>query len=208
MAVCPFCRQYIQIDTAVYKQIIANRDTDALKSVLHGRANRIKCPLCGEEFYYEHNFCILNTDKNYAIASVPNMQNPLPNVKTALFNILGKRNFRLRYVHEFIYVTEKARIFEFDLDDRVLEIIKYNYIAKPQNLRTNAKIILVNTTGTALEFAVYDELDKPTAHHCVAIDTYFKTSTKLNKELIDLPILSWKKIDLNWAEQYTKENLK
>lgn len=208
MAVCPFCRQYIKTDTKIYRQITANCDTDALKSVLNGRANTINCPFCNETFYYEHNFFILNANKNYAIASVPNIHESLSNIKTTLLKILNKQNFRLRYVHEFIYVIEKARIFEFDLDDRVLEIIKYNYIVKPKELSTNAKIILSNTTNSNLEFTVYDELDKPVTQHYVALDSYFETSKLLEKELITSPITSWKKVDLNWAEKYTKENLK
>ncbi len=208
MAVCPFCRQYIKTDIGIYRQIIANRDTDALKSVLNGKANTIKCPFCNETFYYEHNFLILNSNKNYAIASVPNIRESLDNIKTSLFNILNKQDFKLRLVHEFIYVIEKARIFEFDLDDRVLEIIKYNYIVKPKELGTNAKIILSNTTNSNLEFTMYDELDKPVTHHYVALDSYYKTSTLIKKELITSPTTSWKKIDLNWSEQYTKENLK
>lgn len=208
MAVCPFCRQYIKTDAGIYRQITANLDTDALKSVLNGKANTINCPFCSETFYYEHNFFILNANKNYAIASVPNIHNSLDNIKTSLLKILNKQDFKLRLVHEFIYVIEKARIFEFDLDDRVLEIIKYNYIVKPKELSTNAKIILSNTTNNNLEFTLYDELDKPVTHHYVALDSYYKTSTLIEKELITSPLTRWKKIDLNWAEQYTKENLK
>ncbi len=208
MAVCPFCRQYIKKDAGIYRQITANRDTDALKSVLNGKANTIKCPFCNETFYYEHNFFIINTDKNYAIASVTNIRETLADVKPSLLKILNKQDFKLRLVHEFIYVIEKARVFEFDLDDRVLEIIKYNYIVKPKELGTNAKIILSNTTNNNLEFTVYDEFDKPIIYYYVALDSYYKTSTLMEKELITSPITSWKTIDLNWAEQYTKENLK
>lgn len=207
-AVCPFCRKYIHVDTPVYKSIIAHRDTEALKSILRQTANRIKCSLCGEEFYYEHNCGIINTDKNYAIAALPNMQKPLPEIKTALFKILGKQNFRLRYVHEFIYLTEKARIFEFDLDDRVLEIIKYKYIAETRGLGTDAKIILINTNSNALIFGIYDDCDKLLTTHCVGIDSYAAISASLDKELADDALLNWKKIDLNWAKEYTKENIK
>ncbi len=208
MAVCPFCRQYIETDAPIYRQIISNHDKDALKSMLAGKVNRIKCHECGEEFYYEHKFQIINAFKNYSIISVPNGFEPVEEIKTALFNILNKNDFRLRYVNEFIYASEKTRIFEYDLDDRVLEIIKYKYVASPKGLGTNAKIILSNTTANALEFAVCDEFDKPVAHHCVAIDSYFNTSRMLDKEIISSPTLDWKRIDLNWAEKYVKENCK
>ncbi len=207
-AVCPFCRQQISITEKIIKHINITHDKSSLKSILSCHANRVKCNECGEEFYYEHNCSVINSDKNYAIASLPMMLNPLPDEKTSLFRILKKRDFRLRYVHEFICLSEKVRIFEFGLDDRVLEIIKYNYVASPKGLGADAKIILTGVDGNALIFTVYDDYDRPLATHRVSIDAYASTRAQFDKELIDGPTLTWRKIDLNWAEQYTKENKK
>lgn len=207
-AVCPFCRKHISITEKVLKHMNVTHDRDTLEIILSCHANRVKCSECGEEFYYEHNCGVINSDKNYAVASLPMMLNPLSDEKTALFRILRKGDFRLRYVHEFIYLSEKVRIFEFDLDDRVLEVIKYNYVAAPKGLGADAKIILTGVDGNALIFTVYDDYDRHLATHRVGIDAYANTCAQFDKESINAPTLTWRKIDLNWAEQYIKEKKK
>lgn len=139
-------------------------------------------------------------NKNYVVASLPLQKHPLPDEKSGIFRILNKGDFRLRYVNEFIYMSEKVRIFEFDLDDRALEVIKYNYVAVPMGLSTDAKIILTGTDGNALIFTIYDEYDKPKASHRVGIDAYARACAEIGKEIIDSPIISWQKIDINWAK--------
>lgn len=189
----------------ILKLINLTKRRDLLTDVLTQSINYIVCPKCGEGFYYEHNCCAINAEKNYAVASLPMINSALPKEKTALFRILNKNNFRLRFVKEFIFLTEKVRIFEFDLDDRALEVIKYTYLAKPMGLGTDAKIILTNTDGNALIFTVFDDYDKTVSTHRVGLDAYAHTALRMEKETIAAPTMEWQKIDLKWAEQYTKE---
>ena len=73
-------------------------------------------------------------------------------------------------------------------------------------LGTDAKIILTGVDGNALIFTIYNDYDKPLSTHRVGIDAYSHLSERFEKELIDAPCMNWSKIDLNWAQRYTKTN--
>ena len=204
-AMCPFCREFITGKARIMQYINLTGNRELLSELLRKGINYMVCPKCGEEFYYEQNCLVLNSEKNYAVASTPSPIK-LNDEKSALYHILKKSDFRMRYVDEFIYLTEKIRIFEFNLDDRALEIVKYNYMVKPMNLGTDAKIILTGADGNALIFTVFDHNDKPLSTHRVVNDAYKHTVHKLEKELVSESMIHWRKINLSWAEQYIKEN--
>ncbi len=172
-----------------------------LKDLLLKQINFIHCPDCGEEFYYEHDCMALNSDKAYAVASLPFRKELNPGSRGGIFHILGKSGFRFRYVNEFIFLTEKVRIFEFDLDDRVLEVIKYKYIALPMKLGEKAKIILTAADVNSLTFTAFDDFDREISTHRVSSSAYFSESAKLQKEETDGIRTQWKKIDLKWAKE-------
>ena len=107
---------------------------------------------------------------------------------------------------EFIFLTEKVRLFENGLDDRVIELIKYNHIVLPKGLDTKAKIILTGTDDDAMVFTIYDKDDFPIASHRVSKNTYHTYSKDMQEEKLSENSELWKEIDLNWAEEYTKES--
>ena len=206
-AVCPFCRRVTPTSAKILKgvQII---NSDFLPDILSNNINYTKCAHCGEKFFYECTCGAINSDKKYAIVSMPMETDFICKEKSAFLNIIGYNNFKLRLVREFIYLQEKVHIFEFDLDDRVLEIIKYNYVAIPKGLSTSAKVILTGTEHNALIFTVFDDYDKPLAYHRVNLDAYYKTAKDIENEVIESSILKWHTINLKWAEQYVKEKRK
>lgn len=200
MAVCPFCRKFITVNNKILKFINASTDQDSLKDILSGKANLVLCPQCKEKFYYEHCCGVLNVNKKYAVICIPDGNlDVLQNEKSAIYKILGIADFKLRYVNEFLNLIEKVRIFEYDLDDRVFEIIKYKYVPL-LNTDVHFKIILSNTDQSSMEFTVFDGLDKPVVSHHVGIDAYYKEYISLEKENIAESKIQWLKIDSAWAK--------
>ena len=163
---------------------------------------------CKEKFFYECTCGVINTEKQYAIVSIPVKTDFILREKSAFLNMTGHNGFKLRRVSEFIHLQEKIHIFQFDLDDRVLEIIKYKYVVIPKGLGTKAKIILTGTDQGALVFTVFDDYDKPLAHHRVNLDAYYEIAKEVESEVIKTSYLQWKNINLKWAEQYIKEKRK
>lgn len=107
---------------------------------------------------------------------------------------------RLRLVKEFICLIEKVRIFEFDLDDRVLETVKYKYIKSPYKINDNKKIILDGADENVMVFGIYDELDRKMCEHKTSLDAYRKEYKNFGGEIISGSITQWKEIDTRWAE--------
>ena len=208
MAVCPFCRKHIPTSINIAKSINADTDTDTLKKVLIGKANFITCPQCSENFYYEHTCGIFSADKKYAVVCLAGAdESILPKEKSAIFKILKMDDFKLRYVNEFIQLIEKARILESDLDDRVLEIIKYKYIVLPKNLDTKAKVILTNVNSASMIFTIFDDYDKPLLTHPVNLEVYSKENN-LQKETLHGCFNQWNRIDTLWASlTHSKDGL-
>ncbi len=202
MAVCPFCKKITTVTGRILKDI-AVIDGDEMLAELLTNTNRVECSRCGSEFFYEYSCAVISTGKCYAVAELP-VVSSFPDGKASLFKILGT-GCRLRYVQEFIYLCEKARIFEFDLDDRVMEVIKYKYLAKPMGLGTDAKIILTGADSNALIFTVYDDNDRQLAVHRVSAAAYGRTCAELGDKLTGAHSAEWLKIDLKWAEKFTKE---
>lgn len=202
-AVCPHCKSFIDSVQVLSPAINAKEDPLILKRILSGEANRITCPRCGERFYFEQGCLVFNFDKSYAVACNGHDLQP-PREKSAILRILGKPHIRLRFVKEFMHLIEKVRIFEFDLDDRVLETVKYKYLKVPHNIDDNAKIILDGADGMAMVFGIYDEADRKLCEHRVSIDAYRREYKRFGKETTDSYILQWKKIDINWANTHSK----
>lgn len=205
-AVCPFCRRFTKTTSKIARDCILKSEED-FQNILANKINYTKCSNCGESFYYECNCYVVNSKKNYAIALSPMGELSLKREKSVLFNIIKKNDFKLRVVKEFIYLAEKVRIFEFHLDDRVMEIVKYKYVASPHKLDTKSKIILTGADDKSLEFTVFDDYDKVVAKHRISAEAYKKIAQGFTKEIIDSPTLIWKAINLEWAKKYTKENL-
>ena len=166
-------------------------------------ANKITCGNCGRKFYYESDCLIRNHKKNYAIITAPSLTAPEP-AKAAIFDILNMGCFKLRLVREFIFLSEKTRIFEAELDDRVIEVIKYTYISVPNKLGTDAKIILNGVDDGHFVFTLYDENDIPITTYRTSIETYWEMHKQLPPESVDRPFRDWSEINLKWAQKHTE----
>ena len=206
IAMCPFCRSYIESTTHNSANIHSEYSTDDVAKILQNRENRIICDTCGKVFYHEHNCRIICAEKNYAIISLPRHTDSAPVTKTALYRLLKKDFFRFRIVREFIQFEEKVRIFENELDDRVIELIKYNCVPDAKGLGKGEKIILTDIDGNAMTFTRYDGYDTPLSSHKVSTDAYHTYRKGVKKEILTGTNVQWMEINLNWAEKYTKEN--
>ncbi|MBR2476923.1 MAG: hypothetical protein IKB50_02175 [Clostridia bacterium] len=204
IAICPFCRNYIKADPVTKANTHSVYSADDVSKILKNTENKITCDRCGKEFYHEHCCRIVNAGKGYVILSLPQISDNPPTVKAALYQLLRKENFRFRYVREFLLLTEKVRIFEHGLDDRVIELIKYNCVPDSGD----NKIILTGIDENSMTFTVYDGYDTPLSSHRVNKDAYHTYRKELKDEIITNTTVQWMEINLRWAEKYTKENLK
>lgn len=208
IAMCPFCRNYIPSNPQNVANINSQYCADDVPKILKNTENKIVCDKCGKEFYHEHGCRIINVAKNYVIMSLPVCSDNPPTIKSALYNILKKENFRFRVVREFINFSEKVRIFEYGLDDRVIELIKYNCVPYAKRIGENEKIILTGLDGNAMTFTVYDGYDIPLSAHKVSTEAYHTYRKGLKDEILRNTTVQWMEINHHWAEKYTKENLK
>lgn len=201
-AVCPFCKKFIRTDIKILKCVNAATESDSLKKLLSGKANLIRCGECGKSFYYEHLCVVYNTYKKYAVFCLAGGDtSALPTEKSAFYSIFNMPDFKFRFVEEFINLIEKVKIFEYNLDDRVFEMIKYKHICLPKKMNEKSKIILTNTRDDVMEFTVFDDFDLPVSVHRAGIDTYYKESSLLKKEVNPGSRINWVNIDFNWARE-------
>ncbi len=205
-AFCPLCKVYIDSVSISPRVISAKENISVFRKVLAGEANLITCPHCKEKFYFEQGCVVFNFDKGYAVASIGQDIKP-PREKNAIFDILGKPYIRLRIVREFICLIEKVRIFEFDLDDRALETVKYKYVKSTSGTEDNTKIILDSADGNGMIFGIYDEYDRKIREQRVPFEAYRGEYKRFEKETADAFITEWKEIDINWAKAQNQEDV-
>lgn len=208
IAMCPFCRSYNELDSKTAENINSVYGTDDINRILKSTENIVTCDKCGKPYYYEQDCIATNIKKDYAIISLPHHNDSVPVIKTALYKILGKDKFRFRCVREFIILKEKSRIFEHGLDDRIIELIKYNHVPSAKTLGKYDKIVLTNIDESTMTFTVYDGYDTPLSSHKVSNDAYYTYYKEMKDEILKENTVQWPEINLHWAEKYTKENIR
>lgn len=150
---CPYCGE--KFETEIYETIDANQDEDLRDRCVSGDLFRVSCPHCKKEYMIQ--FPLLYTDQNHKFVLWLGEQEVGDTLKQ-ITAPLNQKGYRLRRTPTLAEFSEKIQIFEDGVDDRIVELAKYdsfieavdNKKAKPEDItsieycRTENEVMKIN----------------------------------------------------------------
>lgn len=120
---CPHCGE--KIDFVYWESINVTLNPDMKERVLNGEAFRCECPHCNQSFGVEYPTLYHDMDKHFMIHCNPMlMHEETRQMMRTLLQLEMLPDYRQRFTLEQNEMKEKILIFENDLDDRIIEIMK------------------------------------------------------------------------------------
>lgn len=199
---CPKCGHNFEknLPTAIFA------DKPERDEILEGKFGEITCPECGGAFILNYRFAYTDEVNSFMIVNDPEFVDKKARLafSTSLGLIgLDRKNelykHKVRITYDYPTLKEKILIFEKDLDDRVIELMKYflihsdDFAYKPDQIKSfyygeNDKFYLETAlnVGVSLDFSqtLYDTI----------VDNYGQI---IKKDINHL-------IDRSWAEEFLR----
>ena len=161
---CPNCAYDVEADITTVLRV----NDQALDALFQGELNRVICPQCSQEFLYESALVFKSEEQDYFIYYNPDIA-PLgwkeadKQMKIALDSSLAELDpedrpeCRLTLTrNEFI---EKIALHISNLDDRLIEYLKFHIFSQEEDLNPNVHHLLYDFSRSdhhMIEFSVID----------------------------------------------------
>ncbi len=119
---CPYCGREIEVE--IYDSITADEDADLRDRCVSGDLFRVSCPHCKREFMLQYPLVYI--DKAHRFVLFLCEEDRIPGVVKNLASTLAKAGYKMRRTPTLIEFAEKIQIFEDGVDDRLVELAKYD----------------------------------------------------------------------------------
>jgi len=198
-ASCPKCA--VQTSFAPVT-VLTDLQTDDLKSLFSGRLNTVHCDACETDFLYETPILYRDDDGSWMVYYLPptiveRLDDAVIHVEEIYDMVFSECSNEerpgCRLVTKRNALIEKIAIHQRQLDDRIVEYIKYQLYQNSDDLDPIRHELLFdfgNTTETEFIFLAYDrDTGKPTYSMAFPVEdyenlsTYFLSSEKMQNEL-------------------------
>ncbi|MBR2675414.1 MAG: CpXC domain-containing protein [Solobacterium sp.] len=140
---CPYCGKNYEIE--IYDSVTADEDTDLRDRCLSGDLFRSTCPRCKHDFLVQYPLVYIDRDHRFVIWLNENA--PSEDLMRSIASPLVPQGYTLRRTPTLKEFAEKIQILEDGVDDRVVEVAKYDSLIEYlDNKKGNAEDI------TAIEY--------------------------------------------------------
>ena len=204
---CPKCGQLG--DVTVWNSITV-RDSEDLKSdLLAGKVNIFRCPSCGQTGLMPAPLLYNDEDKRLMISF-----SPCSDSKTAqkLYNEICRSSkesgemeklegYNLRFVTDYNELLEKILIFDNDLNDKAIEVIKLMIIMQEPDKADNRKCRFGKTDGENMEFMIQDFKENQVYTSSVPQETYNTVWTSLRNSGVKEYSFGWETVNSAYASK-------
>ena len=213
---CNQCNEVMEYD--VFDSVNVTLNPILKDKVINDELFVLTCPKCGKMFYLSYPFIYNDMDVHYMIRYTNNENvdklkgefNTFVNtINSELKSNFKELSYKYRIVNEYERLKEKVRIFDRDLDDRIIELYKYEFIVNGYDKELNNldDIIFVNVDGSAE--CVFVLFEKDVIDNVRAISFDEMEYTRLEKEYEGvINQFNDFEIDLLWAQKvYNSVNI-
>lgn len=122
---CPRCGK--ESETLLWQSINVSLDNSLREQLFSGKLNKFVCKDCGHQCYVEHDLLYHDMKKEFMVwlrFSDSNGEILMDTKPLEVFASISK-SYKLRFVTTWLHLLEKISIFDADLDDRAIEIVKW-----------------------------------------------------------------------------------
>ncbi len=200
LILCEVCYKHF----IAYKNLYMRVDLDAKNEVTHSiknhTFNKITCPYCHSEFTHENSVFYYS----YLLKTVVVSQYPDEMLNVGSFpvaaKIAGMDNWNFRRCDFSIAACEKFRIFQNELDDCKMEILKVRAFPDYRKMDlTEEHICFESRIGKNLIFTHRDFTEKVLNEYTIPISQYDDIPC------VKTPTGDWIVIDRDWALRFLED---
>lgn len=202
---CPSCGQ-LQ-DMTVWDSITAKDSPDLKADLLAGKINIFKCSSCSHFGLVPTPMLYHDEDKKLMISFTPSND---PSLKQRLFENVCETSkasgeleafeeYNLRFVCEYNALLEKILIFEADLNDKAVEVIKLLILSQEPEKQEQRICIFGKKDKDNLEFMVQDTKENMIYTSSVPISTYDTIWQQLRYSGVKPYSFGWEMVDAEYA---------
>ena len=119
---CPYCGK--AFETEIYDSVTADTDEDLRDRCVSGDLFRVSCPKCKHDYMF--SYPLVYTDRRHRFVIWLKDTEPGTEVVRNLAEPLAAAGFTLRRVTTLQELAEKIQILEDEVDDRLVELAKYD----------------------------------------------------------------------------------
>jgi uncharacterized Zn-finger protein len=119
---CPYCGR--EFEAEIYDSITADEDADLRDRCVSGDLFRVSCPHCKKEYMLQYPLVYI--DRAHRFVLFLSEEDAIPGVVKNLASTLSKAGYKMRRTPTLTEFAEKIQIFEDGVDDRLVELAKYD----------------------------------------------------------------------------------
>ncbi len=207
---CPQCHNVS--DVTVWSSITATDSADLKKDLLSGKINMFCCPECSYRALVPSPMLYHDREKSLMISFSPCADRE---TKQKTFDEIQKTSsesgelnnlegYNLRFVPEYNSLLEKILIFDNDLNDKVIEVLKVLILSqKPDSIDT-MQAVFGKLSDDILEFLIYDTKDNSCYTSKVPMDSYRTVYEELKNSGVKYVSYHWEMVDLEYGMSLLK----
>lgn len=202
---CPKCGQMTEV--TVWNSITVKDSVDLKQDLLLGRVNMFHCPSCSHTALMPTPLLYHDDDKRLMISFSPCSDEVL---KYQLFDNVQKSSkesgeleklegYNLRFVADYNELLEKILIFDNDMNDKTVEVLKLMILSQELEKAEQRICRFGKVEDDLIEFMIYDTIENQTYTSKVPKETYSTIDTQLRESGVKPYSFGWEMVDATYA---------
>ena len=204
---CPSCGQMHTV--TVWNSVTVEDTPDLKKDLLCGKLNIFQCSSCGFRALMPTPMLYHDKEKKLLISFSPCDDE---SIKKRLFSnvcesskqsgeLKSYEGYNLRFVCEYNSLLEKILIFDSELNDKALEIIKLLILSQEPDKADNSKCIFGKKVDNEIEFIVNDLKENQVYTSRIPIETYNTIWQELRNSGVKPYSFDWEYVNSEYADK-------
>ena len=202
---CPECGHLNEV--TVWSSITSDDSPDLKKELLSAKVNIFKCDNCSHTALMPNPLLYHDKDKKLMISFTPCSDNE---TKMQLFENIKKTSkqsgeldklcdYNLRFVSNYDTILEKILIFDNDLHDKVIEVLKVLILMQEPDKADRRIAVFGKIDGNDIEFLIRDKVENQFYTSKIPLDSYNTIKTQLSQSGVKYRSFDWEIIDTDYG---------
>lgn len=202
---CPACNEFQEM--TVWDSITAKDSPDLKADLLAGKINIFRCGSCSHYGLVPTPMLYHDEDKKLMISFTPC---PDPSLKSRLYENICETSkssgeledfeeYNLRFVYDYNSLLEKILIFDQNLNDKAIEVIKLLILAQEPDKQDQRTCMFGKKDGENLEFMIQDLKENMVYTSTVPLSTYDTLWQQLRYSGVKPYSFGWEMVDGDYA---------
>lgn len=201
---CPACGELQEM--TVWQSITVSDSPDLKEDLLKGKINIFRCASCGQTALVPTPVLYNDSEKKLMISFSPcsgeEKEKMLAGIRVASRDsgeLDEMEDYNLRFVATYNDFLEKLLIFDNDLHDKVIEVLKLLVLMQEADKMQNRTCIFGKKDDAGIEFMVQDRVENQIYTSRVPQETYDLVCKQLKESGVKYKSFDWELVDREYA---------